>query len=377
MWRFLQVCTFQPQSYFISHYLITTLFIARRFTLNLAGMLRVTPPTWISIGSRVPLSSSHWPGTCSVQHPDMWDKFTTVHTCSSCIRLTVVWSGRKKRRGVRRVHTSTCALLFWRSAPPHLCAAGTTELHFYSGACGDGRVFHPPHSRGSSLPPRCLHGEEAEQCAPSMAVAPAATTQGPVWLLAASVNWTPRPAASSRRAAVMLGSLLASLFLLHCLTDRCCTITPASASASPGRASSSSGRLFEDLRSLRTKRLVYEWTPGSARSSPVLADPLAGESLLLPPPDLSSSSRKVSPRFAGKLSPLGEGSKKLPQALIIGVKKGGTRALLEFLRVHPDIRAVGAEPHFFDRNYENGLEWYRWGNTWKHIENTWKHMKTR
>lgn len=55
----------------------------------------------------------------------------------------------------------------------------------------------------------------------------------------------------------------------------------------------------------------------------------------------------------------GSGSKKLPQALIIGVKKGGTRALLEFLRVHPDIRAVGAEPHFFDRNYENGLEWYR------------------
>ena len=55
----------------------------------------------------------------------------------------------------------------------------------------------------------------------------------------------------------------------------------------------------------------------------------------------------------------GSGSKKLPQAIIIGVKKGGTRALLEFLRVHPDIRAVGAEPHFFDRNYENGLDWYR------------------
>lgn len=55
----------------------------------------------------------------------------------------------------------------------------------------------------------------------------------------------------------------------------------------------------------------------------------------------------------------GTESKKLPQAIIIGVKKGGTRALLEFLRLHPDIRAVGAEPHFFDRNYEKGLEWYR------------------
>ncbi|KAM9179089.1 heparan sulfate glucosamine 3-O-sulfotransferase 4 [Mergus octosetaceus] len=53
------------------------------------------------------------------------------------------------------------------------------------------------------------------------------------------------------------------------------------------------------------------------------------------------------------------GEKRLPQALIIGVKKGGTRALLEAIRAHPDVRAVGTEPHFFDRNYEKGLEWYR------------------
>ncbi|XP_059180560.1 heparan sulfate glucosamine 3-O-sulfotransferase 3A1-like [Centropristis striata] len=176
-----------------------------------------------------------------------------------------------------------------------------------------------------------------------------------------------------RRAAVMLCSLLTSLFLLHCLADRC-----SSSSTSPSPVRASSGRLIEDLRSLRTKRLAYEWTAGSEltgygagrRSSRVLADERTGrgsnselpeedeEAFILPPPDLVAS-RKVSPRFAGKLSPLGEGSKKLPQALIIGVKKGGTRALLEFLRVHPDIRAVGAEPHFFDRNYENGLEWYR------------------
>ncbi|KAM9336341.1 heparan sulfate glucosamine 3-O-sulfotransferase 3A1-like [Symphorus nematophorus] len=171
-----------------------------------------------------------------------------------------------------------------------------------------------------------------------------------------------------RRAAVMLCSLLTSLFLLHCLTDRCSTTSPVRAS---------SPRLYEGLRSQRTKRLVYEWTVGSEltgygasrgssrvltdeRAGQVAAEPPEEESLMLPPPDLvASSGRKVSPRFAGKLSPLGEGSKKLPQALIIGVKKGGTRALLEFLRVHPDIRAVGAEPHFFDRNYDNGLEWYR------------------
>ncbi|CAM9918274.1 unnamed protein product [Lampetra fluviatilis] len=51
--------------------------------------------------------------------------------------------------------------------------------------------------------------------------------------------------------------------------------------------------------------------------------------------------------------------RRLPQAIIIGVKKGGTRALLEALRLHPDVRAAGAEPHFFDRNYQRGLEWYR------------------
>ncbi|XP_043945751.1 heparan sulfate glucosamine 3-O-sulfotransferase 2 [Protopterus annectens] len=53
------------------------------------------------------------------------------------------------------------------------------------------------------------------------------------------------------------------------------------------------------------------------------------------------------------------GTKHLPHAIIVGVKKGGTRAVLEFIRVHPDVRAVGTEPHFFDRNYDKGLEWYR------------------
>ena len=51
--------------------------------------------------------------------------------------------------------------------------------------------------------------------------------------------------------------------------------------------------------------------------------------------------------------------RQLPQAIIIGVKKGGTRALLEFLRIHPDVRAPGPEMHFFDRHYDRGLNWYR------------------
>lgn len=51
--------------------------------------------------------------------------------------------------------------------------------------------------------------------------------------------------------------------------------------------------------------------------------------------------------------------RRLPDVLIIGAKKSGTRALLAFLRVHPSIRASGPEIHYFDRFYSRGLSWYR------------------
>lgn len=49
------------------------------------------------------------------------------------------------------------------------------------------------------------------------------------------------------------------------------------------------------------------------------------------------------------------------QAIIIGVRKCGTRALLEMLFLHPRIQKAAGEVHFFDRddNYSRGLEWYR------------------
>ncbi|NXP50277.1 HS3S1 sulfotransferase, partial [Heliornis fulica] len=51
---------------------------------------------------------------------------------------------------------------------------------------------------------------------------------------------------------------------------------------------------------------------------------------------------------------------QLPQTIIIGVRKGGTRALLEMLSLHPDIAAAESEVHFFDweDHYRNGLQWY-------------------
>lgn len=52
--------------------------------------------------------------------------------------------------------------------------------------------------------------------------------------------------------------------------------------------------------------------------------------------------------------------KKLPNVLIIGVKKSGTKALVEFLKIHPDVSAPANEIHYFSRNFHKGLDWYRW-----------------
>ncbi|CDW59637.1 Heparan sulfate glucosamine 3-O-sulfotransferase 3A1 [Trichuris trichiura] len=51
--------------------------------------------------------------------------------------------------------------------------------------------------------------------------------------------------------------------------------------------------------------------------------------------------------------------KHLPRAIIIGAKKAGTRALLEYLRLHNMVKAPGPEVHFFDRYYNRGLKWYK------------------
>ena len=50
---------------------------------------------------------------------------------------------------------------------------------------------------------------------------------------------------------------------------------------------------------------------------------------------------------------------RLPRCIIIGEMKCGTRALLTYIDLHPDIATVVPEVHFFDRHYNNGLEWYR------------------
>ena len=46
-----------------------------------------------------------------------------------------------------------------------------------------------------------------------------------------------------------------------------------------------------------------------------------------------------------------------------GIRKAGTRAILEFLRIHPQVAAAKREPHFFDRR-ENYYKFIERGSLW-------------
>ncbi|OCQ91431.1 sulfotransferase [Oscillatoriales cyanobacterium USR001] len=49
-----------------------------------------------------------------------------------------------------------------------------------------------------------------------------------------------------------------------------------------------------------------------------------------------------------------------PHFLIIGVQKGGTTSLYNYLIQHPQIApATHKEVHFFDLNFDKGVEWYK------------------
>ena len=52
--------------------------------------------------------------------------------------------------------------------------------------------------------------------------------------------------------------------------------------------------------------------------------------------------------------------RRLPDVLIVGARKCGTRALLDFLEVHPQVKTAREEVHYFDSSYvDKDLEWYR------------------
>ncbi|EDV55129.1 centrosomal and chromosomal factor [Drosophila erecta] len=162
-------------------------------------------------------------------------------------------------------------------------------------------------------------------------------------------------------AVVFLTVMLISLFLtFHVLYDsavyniqaaqavherhRLSMAASASASAlasSSSSSSSSGGSSFSPFSSS---------AGGASNHLPVFVKPVPSSNQLSHPM-VFPSSRVHFPKT----------SRRLPQALIIGVRKCGTRALLEMLYLHPRIQKAGGEVHFFDRdeNYLKGLEWYR------------------
>uniref|UniRef100_A0A182PBL2 Sulfotransferase domain-containing protein n=1 Tax=Anopheles epiroticus TaxID=199890 RepID=A0A182PBL2_9DIPT len=96
------------------------------------------------------------------------------------------------------------------------------------------------------------------------------------------------------------------------------------------------------------------------RIVPLVDDGTTGPKLLSPGSlNSTTTTTDASPKYRFLRQQGLRPSRHLPDALIIGVKKSGTRALLEFVRLHPDVRAAGCEVHFFDRHYAKGLAWYR------------------
>lgn len=54
------------------------------------------------------------------------------------------------------------------------------------------------------------------------------------------------------------------------------------------------------------------------------------------------------------------GMRRLPDFFIVGVQKGGTTSLYNYLCRHPGVAPASVgEVHFFDENYHRGVEWYR------------------
>lgn len=66
----------------------------------------------------------------------------------------------------------------------------------------------------------------------------------------------------------------------------------------------------------------------------------------------------VSPQ--GSAPPPATATPRLPDVIIIGVKKGGTRALIEMLSLHSEVVAAQNEVHFFDwdSHFQRGADWY-------------------
>lgn len=52
-------------------------------------------------------------------------------------------------------------------------------------------------------------------------------------------------------------------------------------------------------------------------------------------------------------------TRNLPDCIIIGAQKAGTRALITFINLHPEVVTAKKEVNFHSKNFTRGLDWYR------------------
>ena len=80
--------------------------------------------------------------------------------------------------------------------------------------------------------------------------------------------------------------------------------------------------------------------------------------------DVEVSVQRSSTWLKVKKDKLPDLQQRLPGAIIIGISKCGTRALLSFLSLHPGISCGTMEDpipeiNYFSHHYSEGPEWYR------------------
>lgn len=73
--------------------------------------------------------------------------------------------------------------------------------------------------------------------------------------------------------------------------------------------------------------------------------------------ELKNESRNESKYIA----PLNRRCNTSRYSLLIGVRKGGTRALIDMIGMHSKVHSASNEMHFFDldENYNKGYSWYQ------------------
>ncbi|CAI9739525.1 heparan sulfate glucosamine 3-O-sulfotransferase 5 isoform X2 [Octopus vulgaris] len=69
---------------------------------------------------------------------------------------------------------------------------------------------------------------------------------------------------------------------------------------------------------------------------------------------------KLTPAYTNQKLMNCDARQRLPSCIIIGTPKSGTKALLEFIGVHPAVAVAEGEPKFFHRddNYQKGMNYY-------------------